>query len=116
NGTTIESFAALEPSLVTISNSLTELNENRIPSVNLTLNLNSSALDRNELDLTVLEGFSDELISDLRLNGLAIVDAGETNGLDDSSLNDTDLNLPGISEQLDVGFDDVFSDWTGPIL
>ncbi|WP_298864589.1 Ig-like domain-containing protein, partial [uncultured Gimesia sp.] len=118
-GTLLESVATLEPSVVTISNSLTELNESSLPQINLTLNhlnLNSLELGQDELDLTVLEDFSDELLSDLRLNGLAIVDSGETSGFEETSLNETDLDLTGFSEQLDAGFDDVFSDWAGPIL
>ncbi|MDF1745929.1 MAG: hypothetical protein P1V19_19680, partial [Gimesia sp.] len=80
------------------------------------LNLNPSKLGQDELDLTVLEDFSDELLSDLRLNGLAVVDTGENTGLEDTDLNKTDHDRSEFSEQLDAGFDDVFSDWAGPIL
>ncbi|MCH9790322.1 MAG: tandem-95 repeat protein [Planctomycetes bacterium] len=118
-GTLLEPVATLEPSVVTISNSLTELNESSLPQISLTLNhlnLNPSKLGQDELDLTVLEDFSDELLSDLRLNGLAVVDTGENTGLEDTDLNKTDHDRSEFSEQLDAGFDDVFSDWAGPIL
>ncbi|WP_299460945.1 pre-peptidase C-terminal domain-containing protein [uncultured Gimesia sp.] len=111
--------AALEPVVFSISNSLSELSEVGLPQVNLALNhlnLKLTALDQNELDLTVLEGLSEELVSDLRLNGLAIINGGETHTLKSSDLIEHDLALSGMSEQFDAGFDDVFSDWAGPIL
>jgi len=108
----VTAVASLEPIVFEVSSNLTEMSESVLPQVNLTLN----HPNQNKLDLTVLEGLSDELHSDLRLNGVSIVDVGEINTLEDSDLDESDLDLPGLSEQVDAGFDDVFSDWAGPIL
>ncbi|QDT92372.1 hypothetical protein Pan161_40390 [Gimesia algae] len=78
--------------------------------------LQSQGLDQSELDLTVLEGLSDELINDLRLNGLSIVDSGKIDVSDLVDLETGDLDLAGLSNEIDADFDDVFSDWAGPIL
>ncbi|HCO25727.1 MAG TPA: hypothetical protein DIT97_22890, partial [Gimesia maris] len=78
--------------------------------------LQSQGLDQSDLDLTVLEGLSEELSNDLRFNGLSIV-AGEKIDLSDLvDLESGDLDLAGLSEEIDADFDDVFSDWAGPIL
>uniref|UniRef100_UPI003A8E45A4 Ig-like domain-containing protein n=1 Tax=Gimesia sp. TaxID=2024833 RepID=UPI003A8E45A4 len=78
--------------------------------------LQSQGLDQSELDLTVLEGLSDELINDLRLNGLSIVDGGKIDVSDLIDEESGDLDLAGLSNEIDADFDDVFSDWAGPIL
>ena len=117
--TVLTPVAALEPVVFSISSSLSELSENVLPQVNLALNhlnLKLSALDQNELDLTVLEGLSEELVSDLRLNGLSIINGGEVHTLEDSDLNGRDLDYSGFSEQFDAEFDDVFANWAGPLL
>ncbi|WP_339730808.1 Ig-like domain-containing protein, partial [uncultured Gimesia sp.] len=114
-----ESLTALDSNIVLVSNDLSELTENGLPQVNLLLNhLNpsSSALNQVELDLSVLEGLSEELISDLQLNGLSIVDSREHSPSSDTDQTDSDFDLLGLTQEFDAGFDDVFSEWAGPIL
>ncbi|WP_232102778.1 VCBS domain-containing protein [Gimesia aquarii] len=113
--TDVESFVDLEPSVIQISSNLSDQSNRVLSQFNLAsnlLNLKDSGLDQDELDLTVLE----DLVSDLRQNGLAIVGSGETNTVFDSDLDETELDLFGLDERVEAGFDDVFSDWTGPIL
>ncbi|HAW29583.1 MAG TPA: hypothetical protein DCY03_15925 [Planctomycetaceae bacterium] len=78
--------------------------------------LQSQGLDQSDLDLTVLEGLSEELSNDLRFNGLSIVAGGKIDLSDLVDLESGDLDLAGLSEEIDADFDDVFSDWAGPIL
>ncbi|WP_278470241.1 pre-peptidase C-terminal domain-containing protein [Gimesia maris] len=78
--------------------------------------LQSQGLDQSDLDLTVLDGLSEELSNDLRFNGLSIVAGGKIDLSDLVDLESGDLDLAGLSEEIDADFDDVFSDWAGPIL
>ncbi len=117
--TIVEPFVGLDPIVIEISNSLTELNETILPELDLRLNhlnLKLSALDQNELDLTVLEDLSEKLVNDLHQNGLSILEFGQRSEFEDFDFDESDLDLAGLSEQLESGFDDVFSDWMGPIL
>ncbi|WP_198000024.1 beta strand repeat-containing protein [Gimesia alba] len=117
--TSVEPLAVLESNTVVFSNSVSEFNESVLPEFNLTrnqLDLNSSTLNQVELDLTVLEGLNDELVSNLRLNGLSIVDSREHSPSSDANQTETDTDLLGLTQEFDAGFDDVFSDWAGPIL
>ncbi|QDU10247.1 VCBS domain-containing protein [Gimesia aquarii] len=117
--TGVESLIDLEIGTIQISSGLSGQNSPVLTQFNLAsnhLNLNVSGLNQGELDLTVLEDFSEELVSDLRQNGLAIVGSGETNTALDSDSDETELNLFGLNERVEAGFDDVFSDWSGPIL
>ncbi|QDV52002.1 beta strand repeat-containing protein [Gimesia fumaroli] len=114
-----EPLMALESNTVVLSSNVTELNESVLPQFNLTrtqLNLNSSTLNQDELDLTVLEGLNDEQVSNLRLNGLSIVDSREHSPNSDAGQTETDSDLLGLTQEFDAEFDDVFSDWAGPIL
>ncbi|MCA9013841.1 MAG: pre-peptidase C-terminal domain-containing protein, partial [Planctomycetaceae bacterium] len=117
--TIVETLTVLDSNVVDISNSVSEISERILPQVNLALNqLNrmSFAQDQNQLDLTVLEGLSEELISDLRLNGLSIVDSREHSRLADADLAEADFDLLGLAQEFEAGFDEIFSDWSGPIL
>jgi VCBS repeat-containing protein len=114
-----EPLMALESNTVVLSSNVTELNESVLPQFNLTrtqLNLNSSTLNQDELDLTVLEGLNDEQVGNLRLNGLSIVDSREYSPNSDAGQTETDSDLLGLTQEFDAEFDDVFSDWAGPIL
>ncbi|WP_417388446.1 Ig-like domain-containing protein [Gimesia sp.] len=112
--TVITSLDELSPVVIDVTSSLLTGDEPILPVLNQFFK--NLLQNQDELDLTVLEGLSEELISDLRLNGLSIVDGGK---LDLSGLVDPetgDLDLAGLSEEFDADFDEVFSDWAGPIL
>ncbi|QDV19361.1 sulfur oxidation protein SoxZ [Gimesia panareensis] len=76
----------------------------------------SSGSDQSDLDLTLLDGLNEEFVQTLRENGLSIVESGEIHSFDFSNLDPADWQLTGLDQDGDGGFDEVFSDWAGPIL
>ncbi|QDT28618.1 hypothetical protein Enr10x_39620 [Gimesia panareensis] len=76
----------------------------------------SSGSDQSDLDLTLLDGLNEEFVQTLRENGLSIVESGEIHSFDFSDLDPADWQLTGLDQDGDGGFDEVFSDWAGPIL
>ena len=81
-----------------------------------TLNQLSQGADPSELDLTLLEGLNEEFVQSLREHGLSIVESGEILGHVLSELDPADWQLAGLDQDGDGNFDEVFSDWAGPIL
>ncbi|MFI4849994.1 MAG: Ig-like domain-containing protein [Gimesia chilikensis] len=81
-----------------------------------TLNQLSEGADPSELDLTLLEGLNEEFVQSLREHGLSIVESGEILGHELSELDPADWQLAGLDQDGDGNFDEVFSDWAGPIL
>ena len=81
-----------------------------------TLNQLSQGADPGDLDLTLLEGLNEEFVQSLREHGLSIIESGEILGHELSDLDPADWQLTGLDQNGDVDFDEVFSDWAGPIL
>ncbi|WP_417389721.1 Ig-like domain-containing protein [Gimesia sp.] len=116
--TTVASLPELSPVVFDVTSSLLTGDEPVQSGLAQYFNqlLQSQGTEQGELDLTVLEGLSDEIINDLRLNGLSIVDSGKIDSSAQADLEISDLDLAGLNEEIDADFDDVFSDWAGPIL
>ncbi|WP_187782162.1 Ig-like domain-containing protein [Gimesia chilikensis] len=81
-----------------------------------TLNQLSQGAEPSELDLTLLEGLNEEFVQSLREHGLSIIESGEILGHELSELDPADWQLTGLDQDGDGNFDEVFSDWAGPIL